>query len=199
MKVHELAKKHGKKPEEIKKIIRDLGFTIKDHHMTVVSEEIEKAVVAKLRPQPEVNLLSQSPVKEIEKAVKQPEPITTVASSDNGEVIFFSPSRCHDIAYKKETYFGASAKIKTPAKSIRFDDYEYRTSDPEEIAHIKSTRSFTVRSKDYPNGKIRIVTEDQLRVLKQARAPRMTGTKATDDKATNSGDVDFGKLNAVPI
>ena len=195
MQVLELAKRQGMKAGEMVSLIKDLGFTI-GNHMSKVSDEMEKAVMLKLDTQTEE--IEKKAGIPIDKPAPEKEAVK-VDGSDNGEVVFFSPSRCHDIAFKKETYFGASAKIKTPAKSIRFDDYEYRTNDPDEIAHIKSTRSFTVRSKDYPKGKIRIVNEDQLRVLKQARSPRMTGTKATDDKATNSGEVDYGKLNAVPI
>lgn len=191
MQIFELAKKHEKKSGEIVELLRKLGFTVKNH-MAVVSDEMEKGVIANLYPEPIVDTSVKS-----EPLAETPTKSEEITEPNNGVVIFFSPSRCHDIAFKKETYFGASAKIKTPARSITFDDYEYRTSDPDEITHIKASRSFNVRSKDYPNGKIRIVTEDELRMLRQAKAPRMTGAKVTNDKATNN-EVDMSALNAVP-
>lgn len=198
MQIFKLAKECGVPTGKMKQILTGMGVSFKSH-LEKLDDKTVEAVRAKLKPEPpkeEVQIASQSPVEEIEKAVKQPEPITTVASSGNGEVIFFSTSRSHNIAYKREEYFGVTSKIKTPAKSIQFEEYGFRTSDPAEIEFIKAQKSFRVRSKDYPNGKVRIVTEDELARLRQDRMPRMTSTKVTDDKAISG--VDMNRLNPVP-
>ncbi len=184
------------KPTEMVSLIKDLGLTI-GNHMSKVSNEMEKAVLLKLDSQTEeiekkagIPFDKPVPEKEVEKTIPEN------GDGAPGMVIFFSTSRNHDIAYKKEEYFGSSSKIKTRAKSLTFEDFSYRTSDPGEIAHIKSARSFNVRSKDYPNGKVRIVTEAELAKLRYARMPRMTTAKVTDDKATS--DADMSRLNPVP-
>lgn len=196
MQVLHLAKKHGIKPKEMVSLIKDLGFTI-GNHMSKVSDEMEKAVMLKLDSQTEE--IEKNAGIPIDKPAPEKEPAKTIPDNGDGEpdeVIFFSTSRNHNIAYKKEEYFGASAKIRTPARSIQFEEFGYRTSDPEVIDFIKAQRSFTVRSKDYPQGKVRIVTEAELARLRYARMPRMTTAKATDDRPTS--DVDMSQLNPVP-
>ena len=177
-------------------LIKDLGFTI-GNHMSKVSDEIEKAVLLKLDSQTaEIEKKAGIPFDKPASKKEEAKPIPENGEGAPGMVIFFSTSRNHDIAYKKEEYFGSSSKIKTRAKSLTFEDFGYRTSDPGEITHIKSTRSFKVRSKDYPNGKVRVVTEAELAKLRYARMPRMTSAKATDDRPTSN--VDMSRLNPVP-
>ena len=176
----EVARRLGVKTIVAKKILADSGFIVKSNFTQMSDEMINTLMVAldaqaeaKDKPEPE-------PTKPLDVEVSQ-----KVDGDIVEEVIFFSPSRCHDIAYKKEVYFPGTPKIKDAAQSIRFDDYEYRTSDPEEIEFIKSTRSFKVRSTSYPKGKIRIVTEGELGRLKMARQPKVTGIKSTGGEKLN--------------
>jgi hypothetical protein len=90
-----------------------------------------------------------------------------VEKKENPEVIFFSPSRCHMISYKPETRY-PDGRLNTRPVMIEFDDFEYRTSNPDIIRHIKSCDSF----KNNPP-KVVIVTEAQLAKLKAARTPEV--------------------------
>lgn len=176
-KFYEVAKRLGVKTTEAKQILAELGFEVKSNFTKISDEAINALMVA---------LDARAEVKDVPEPATKPLDVRADQKVDGNvaeEVIFFSPSRCHDIAYKKEVYFPGTPKIKDAAQSIRFDDYEYRTSDPEKIAHIKSTRSFKVRSTSYPKGKIRIVTEGDLAKLKIARQPKVTEVKSTGDKA----------------
>jgi hypothetical protein len=89
------------------------------------------------------------------------------------EVIFFSPSRCHMISYKAETRY-PDGRIKDRPQMIEFDDFEYRTSDPDIIKFIKNCDSF----KNNPP-KIVIVTQDQLLKLRAARTPEVVDAQTS--------------------
>lgn len=193
-KFYEVVKRLGVKTPEAKQILAELGFEVKSN-FTQMSDEMINALMVALDARAEVK---DAPEPKPERAIGVKK--DTVDRKMQGmqlgdkpeEVIFFSPSRCHDIAYKKEVYFPGTPKIRDAAQSIRFDDYEYRTSDPEKIEFIKSTRSFKVRSTSYPDGKIRIVTEEKLARLKIARQPKVTEIKSTGDRLP--GDVDMSPL-----
>jgi len=191
-KVYELARECDMDTAKMKRILREVGFPVLTHMKTLSAEAIE-AVLAKLNSQAEPSETKTEPQKTVDVEMEKKND-----DSAFDEVIYFSPSRSHDIAYKKETYFANSSKIKDPAQSIKFNDYEYRTSDPEKIEFIKNTRSFKIRSTSYPHGKIRIVTEEQLAKLRTARRPRVTEIKSTGEK-TLTDDLDMSQFNVVPI
>ncbi len=170
-KIFQLAKDHNMSSKAMLRLLNDdLKISVKSHFSTA-SQEMIDAVGKKLSAMPPVVPPETKPKSEkdnIPEKAAMPE-----------EVIFFSPSKCHDIAYKKETYFANTFKIKEQAKSITFADYEFRTSDPEKIAWIKKCKSFTIRSRPaYPNGKIRIVTEEQLAKLKAEKMPQVESVKS---------------------
>lgn len=173
-KFYEVAKRLGVKTPEAKRILAELGFEVKSNFTRISDEAINALMVAldgrAMRAEPEIKP-QETPAANLDQEPSAPE-----------EVIFFSPSKNHDIAYKKETYFPGTPKIMEQAQSIRFEDYEYRTSDLEKIEFIKKQRSFTVRSTSYPKGKIRIVTEAELARLKIGRQPKVTEVKSTDDQ-----------------
>lgn len=100
-------------------------------------------------------------------------PVTAKQEIKQAETIFFSTSRRHMITYKKETKF-PDGSIKDPVQMIQFDEWEYRTIDPNIINHIKAQRSFTNNPP-----KVRIVTEDELIKLRMARMPLVTEAKTT--------------------
>jgi hypothetical protein len=174
-KIYELAQEYNLSIPAIKSMLADAGFTVTSH-MAKATPEMIKAVGDKLGQRNEA--IKPEPPPDVERKLV----------TKTQEVIFFSTSRCHDIAFKKEEYFGNTNKIKEPARSIRFEEFEYRTSDPEE--------SFKVRSTSYPHGKIRIVNENELAKLKAARMPRATEVKSTDEKLTS--DISMDQFNPLP-
>jgi hypothetical protein len=186
-KIYELAQEHNLSIPAIKSMLAEAGFTVTSH-MAKATPEMIKAVEDKLGS-PTVS--RETEPRKMVGMLMDDKPVTKTQ-----EVIFFSTSRCHDIAFKKEEYFGNTNKIKEPARSIRFEEFEYRTSDPEEIAFIKNTKSFKVRSTSYPHGKIRIVNENELAKLKAARMPRATEVKSTDEKLTS--DISMDQFNPLP-
>jgi hypothetical protein len=171
-KIYELAQEHNLSIPAIKSMLADAGFTVTSH-MAKATPEMIKAVEDKLDQRGEA--IKPEPPQDMDD-----KPVTKTQ-----EVIFFSTSRCHDIAFKKEEYFGNTNKIKEPARSIRFED-----------AFIKNTKSFKVRSTSYPHGKIRIVNENELAKLKAARMPRATEVKSTDEKLTS--DISMDQFNPLP-
>ena len=177
--ISDLAKEHDMSSKAMLRMINELGFPQKSH-LSKTTQEMIDAVGRKL----DVTSMVEEPEAVSRETIKL-EPVKDTkdneATKTQEKVIFFSPSKGHNIAFKKETYFGNTVKIKEQAKSISFADYEYRTSDPEEIAWIKKSKSFTLRTTIYPQGKIRIVTEEQLAKLKIARMPRVKPIKTANE------------------